>query len=185
MENNINVGIQPEDRLSLTVTSEDSLDVSLSNPEQLNVTLEPFAGQGGGGTTDYNALRNRPSINGVTLIGNKTSEELYILSENTMAGWRGNASYIPRRGEIVIYTDYASTNKKGRLVYIPNFKIGDGSAYLADLPFVDEDLRREIHDAVWLHEQNAVMHITQAEREFWNAKLNYNMVGEQLILNRN
>lgn len=30
------------------------------------------------GTTDYEQLINKPSINGVTLIGNKTSEELSI-----------------------------------------------------------------------------------------------------------
>lgn len=33
---------------------------------------------GGGGTTDYNALQNKPSINGVTLQGNKTDAELGI-----------------------------------------------------------------------------------------------------------
>lgn len=33
---------------------------------------------GGGGTSDYNALSNKPSINGVILQGNKTSSELGI-----------------------------------------------------------------------------------------------------------
>lgn len=38
-----------------------------------------FGGSGsGGGTSDYTLLRNKPSINGVTLIGNKTSSDLYI-----------------------------------------------------------------------------------------------------------
>lgn len=31
-----------------------------------------------GGTTDYNKLTNKPSINAVELIGNKTSDELYL-----------------------------------------------------------------------------------------------------------
>lgn len=35
-------------------------------------------GGGGGGTSNYNALTNKPSINGVTLIGNKTLEELGV-----------------------------------------------------------------------------------------------------------
>lgn len=35
-------------------------------------------GGGGGGTTDYDALDNRPQINGVTLEGNKTSEDLKL-----------------------------------------------------------------------------------------------------------
>ena len=41
----------------------------------LEGTLVEYSG-GGGGTTDYNGLENRPQINGVTLEGNKTSSEL-------------------------------------------------------------------------------------------------------------
>lgn len=37
-------------------------------------------GGGGGGTTNYNELENKPSINGVTLSGNKTSADLNISS---------------------------------------------------------------------------------------------------------
>lgn len=32
----------------------------------------------GGGSNDYNDLNNKPSINGVQLVGNKTNEELLI-----------------------------------------------------------------------------------------------------------
>lgn len=35
-------------------------------------------GGGGGGTTNYSELSNKPTINGVTLDGNKTSEDLHI-----------------------------------------------------------------------------------------------------------
>lgn len=35
-------------------------------------------GGGGGGTSNYNQLTNLPQINGVTLIGNKTSSQLGI-----------------------------------------------------------------------------------------------------------
>ena len=40
---------------------------------------------GGGGTSDYPALSNKPQINGVTLIGNKTSENLGLQSTITWA----------------------------------------------------------------------------------------------------
>lgn len=36
------------------------------------------SGGGGGGTSDYSQLTNKPSINGVTLSGNKTSADLGI-----------------------------------------------------------------------------------------------------------
>lgn len=37
-----------------------------------------IGGGGGGGTTDYNDLTNKPSINGVTLQGALTSDDLSI-----------------------------------------------------------------------------------------------------------
>lgn len=39
------------------------------------------SGGGGGGTTDYDNLENKPSINGVTLTGNKTTADLNITVE--------------------------------------------------------------------------------------------------------
>ena len=38
-------------------------------------------GSGGSGTTNYNALLNKPSINGVDLVGNKTLIDLKLLYE--------------------------------------------------------------------------------------------------------
>lgn len=55
----------------------------------------------------------------------------------TTAEWNAKASYVPPKGTIVIYSDYASTGNAD----IPNFKVGDGNAYLIDLPFSQDDLR--------------------------------------------
>lgn len=41
---------------------------------------------GGGGTSDYTSLTNKPSINGVTLVGNKTSTQLNITDTTYTAG---------------------------------------------------------------------------------------------------
>ena len=40
---------------------------------------------GGGGTSDYSQLTNKPQINGVELVGNKTSQQLGITSESLEA----------------------------------------------------------------------------------------------------
>ena len=40
-----------------------------------------YGGSGGSGTNNYNALLNKPSINGVTLTGNKTLTQLGLLYE--------------------------------------------------------------------------------------------------------
>lgn len=139
-------------------------------------------------TTDYNALLNKPSINGVELSGNKTSQDLFIVSENTTSGWNSMPSYIPKRGEICIYTDYATIqDDMGNDIVCPGIKVGDGNAYLIDMPFVGAEIRYEILQRLKLHEENTTVHITQAEREFWNNKLNYEYdeTEEILILNRN
>lgn len=40
--------------------------------------IRQHSGGGGGGTSNYNDLSNKPSINGVELTGNKTSDQLNI-----------------------------------------------------------------------------------------------------------
>lgn len=46
------------------------------------IQREVIVGGGGSGTSDYPELDNKPSINGVELVGNKTSEELGLASAN-------------------------------------------------------------------------------------------------------
>lgn len=54
-----NKQIDPADKINLT----------------FGVDIRPVVG---GGTTDYEKLQNRPKINGVELIGNKTNEDIKI-----------------------------------------------------------------------------------------------------------
>ena len=115
---------------------------------------------------DYERLDNKPSINGVELIGNKTADDLnlaYKIRYDTVAGWESDLSYIPAEGEIIIYTDYSVVDG----VNVPAIKIGDGLAYAADLPFVDDASRDLLMD----HINNLQIHITAEERAFWNNKV--------------
>lgn len=48
----------------------------LSRVEALLIDLN--AGGGGGGTTDYNQLSNKPTLNGVTLEGNMVSKDVKV-----------------------------------------------------------------------------------------------------------
>ena len=125
------------------------------------------------GTTDYERLNNKPSINGVVLIGDKTSVDLNIVSENTESGWAGTPTYVPKNGEICLYTD---TGK---------IKIGDGSVCLVDLPFIGEAAVDEVKELLRKHIEDRNIHVTQEEKNFWNAKLNYDVNGEILTFNRN
>lgn len=53
----------------------DKLQIELHAPTSLNLTLGT---SGQAGTRDYNNLKNKPQINGVTLVGNMTTEDLHL-----------------------------------------------------------------------------------------------------------
>lgn len=155
---------------------DDKLRIQLTSPQLLHVHTQG----GSAGITDYNRLKNKPCINGVELAGYLTSEGLHIVSEDTVEGWAEHPTYVPRNGEIVLYTNYAEDEHGNP---IPAIKVGDGNAFIADLPFVGDDIRSNLLE----HINDRVAHVTDEEREFWNNKLNYdyNIGDETLILNRN
>lgn len=116
------------------------------------------------------------------------------LKRDTTANWNAARGFVPMAGEVIIYTDYDSYQKEinGRVktVLIPGIKIGDGGAYVQDLPFVDEDLRDTLMD----HINNMDLHVTLGEKTFWNNKINVDdayeavhdeLIDEMLVLNRN
>lgn len=108
---------------------------------------------------------------------------------DTTANWNAARGFIPLDGELIIYTDYQTTTKEidGELiqVYVAGVKIGDGRAYVQDLPFVDEELRSKI----MTHVNNPTVHVSTQERILWNNKLNVDdnaeLVDGALIFNRN
>lgn len=50
----------------------------ITREEQYLKAIAENGGGGGGGTSDYDRLSNKPSINGVTLTGDKSTEDLHI-----------------------------------------------------------------------------------------------------------
>lgn len=129
----------------------------------------PFVGgsnSGSGGTSDYTDLTNKPTINNVTLIGNKTTADLGIVLSDTTANWNNQSSLITTENTIYVYRDFKTIdNGNGTYSIFPGIKIGDGTSYLIDMPFADgEDPRLIAHIA------NNTIHVTAAEKEFWNNK---------------
>ena len=74
--------------------------------------------------------------------------------------WNSKPQLISEKGYIYIYSDYRQNEQEQN---IPAMKVGDGSAYLIDLPFVDDLVQKHIIDNV--------IHISQSERECWNDKV--------------
>lgn len=86
-----------------------------------------------------------------------------ILS-NTTEAWNNQLNLVSETRTIYIYTDYQTeTDESGNTVYIPGFKVGDGKAYLIDLPFTD--------DLMVKHMANQNIHVTAEEKAFWSNKV--------------
>lgn len=101
-----------------------------------------------------------------------------ILKHDTTEHWNAAITFIPKPGEIIVYDDYRSQIlEDGTTQYIPGIKIGDGNAYVPDLAFVDEDTRRMILE----HLTNSGIHITQADRNFWDNKISCYLSDENLV----
>ena len=120
------------------------------------------------------------------------------LKRDTTEHWNQAIGFIPMPGEVIIYEDFDTktytVEEYGEIVtktvQIPNIKIGTGNAYVQDLAFVDEKTR----DILMEHIHNNDIHVTLAEKLFWNNKINVDDAEEQitgeldeetLVLNRN
>ena len=140
-----------------------------SNTQKLSGDVAPRMQIGGEVTRaavayekDYEILDNKPQINGVELIGNKTSEDLHIVACKTSAEWAALTTLVSMPGEVYVYSD-GGTDAQGNP--IPMIKVGDGNAYVVDLPFTTAiDFR-----------------ITQADIDNWNGKVSVRIEGDRLI----
>lgn len=77
---------------------------------------------------------------------------------HTTAEWAQLTSLVSQRGMIYVWSDYKTEGGTS----IPAMKVGDGSAYVVDLPF-------------------ATQAITQAQINLWTSKVSARVSGEVLI----
>lgn len=112
------------------------------------------------------------------------------LKRDTTANWNAAQGFIPLEGEIIIYLDGRQIEQDGQLINMPLIKVGDGLAYVQDLPFVDSDTR----DTLLEHINNTLIHVSAHDRQVWNHKvdiddlyesLNDELENETLIFSRN
>ena len=113
----------------------------------------------------YNELGDKPQIDSVTLqgdidISNFNLKHIYYM---TTEQWNSTPSLISEEGAVYIYSDYFSFDDE----YIPGIKIGDGLAYVVDLPFLDEGLG----NLLLQHINNSTIHTNSTEKTYWNNKI--------------
>lgn len=87
-----------------------------------------------------------------------SSKYLPVLFDTT-EHWNNQTSLISEKNTLYVYTDYMTDEN----LTIPGFKLGDGKAYLIDLPFTDK--------VYYDHIRDQVIHITEEERILWNNKV--------------
>lgn len=119
---------------------------------------------------DYRVLTNKPQINSVTLEGNLSASDLGLGSVfyDTTANWALQPMTIAEYAGIYIYSDHEVIyDEVGNPTFIAGIKIGDGSSYLADMPFITDAMTAMLLQ----HIGNSAVHLTAAEREFWNNKI--------------
>ena len=110
----------------------------------------------------------------------------FLVKRDTTANWVAHKTFIPEKGQIIVFTDYGvKTDDQGNEVLIPGVKIGDGKAYVVDLPFIGCSDAQGILDELRAHEHDQNIHVSAEDRRFWNGKLNYEISGEALVLTNN
>lgn len=135
---------------------------------------------------DYEKLKNKPSINSVILTGALTARDLGLgnVYYDTTAAWDSQFMLVAERAAIYIYSDYQIyEDEAGNQIPIAGLKIGDGTSYLIDMPFVTDNMS----GALIKHLADHVVHITAEERAFWNNKVSAYMdhtTNELLVLSK-
>lgn len=96
-------------------------------------------GGGGEGTSDYNRLENKPKINGVTLVGNKTLEQLGVqpqgdyLTKNDLPALKGDKGDKGEKGDDGKDGTNGTDGKSAYQIWLDNGNTGTESDYLASL----------------------------------------------------
>lgn len=89
------------------------------------------------------------------------------------ANWDSNPDLIAEQGIVYVYAD-KFTGESG---YIPGIKIGDGTSYLIDMPFVADDIREQLMN----HINNMQLHVSYSDRQSWNNKVSVRVLADNLV----
>ena len=93
----------------------------------------------------------------------------------TTSQWAAQTSLVSEAETVYVYTDHSQDRYGNALA---GLKVGDGSAYVVDLPFVDAAYAEHVADTN--------IHVTSQEKAFWNNKVRCYYAGvEQLVFTTN
>ena len=168
----VNVNIGDDGPLSVDVLSADPL---VSEMEDIVIAKGGLPPGGDAGDLIVKTSSQKDDAEWKTIVETGLRHVYYDLTQN----WDAKTTLISEEGAIYSYGDYSEVDGKK----VPAVKIGDGSAYLIDIPFVSENLASLITS----HIADTSIHVTASEKEFWNNKVNAVLDSsdrENLILTR-
>ena len=114
-------------------------------------------------TNTWNELVDMQSIIDTTLTNRMTNyAKVYY---GTTEEWNSRRDLISELCSFYVYTDHTNSDGEQK----PAIKIGDGQAFLIDLPFITTDISELIH-RIDSHINNSAIHVSEEDREFWNNK---------------
>ena len=126
----------------------------------------------------YRISLNNAAPNTIELVNPVGMGSSAKVTVNTVENWTTKTSYVPKKGEIIVYSDRTVIDG---LSY-PGVKIGDGNAFVVDLPFLGDDVADRVTELLNSHINNTGIHVTTAEKTYWNNKLDCEVSGDNLIL---
>lgn len=117
-------------------------------------------------------------------IKNIKPENTLTYESRTVEEWNSDVDFVSQKDTLYIYSNYrVIEDDEDNEIFLPGLKIGDGKAFLIDLPFLNTGtLDQQILD----HINDNVIHVSLQDRQFWNRKLNYHLEdsSQTLVLNR-
>ena len=145
----------------------DDVHVRIDEPEPIRVTIDDatlaYGNLPRGGDTGDILVKTSPRDYHAEWMSMREAGYNHIYYDTT-ANWNAQSGLVSEEGAIYIYSDYFHDDQGNP---IPGIRIGDGRAYLIDLPVASEDFADKLYE----HITNSVVHVSAYDRSFWNNKV--------------
>lgn len=121
---------------------------------------------------DYNQLKNHPSINGQELVGDRPLSDfanVASLEYGTVEDFKARSGEVSVKNVLYVRTDYGGEGH-------PGISIGDGNAYIGDLPVIGD-----VNQDIIKHIADSAIHVSAKDRTNWDDKVTASLNGDTLV----
>lgn len=121
-EGDLSIDKNTEKEIEIEINTDGEIDLDISDEKEIDV--EPSQG---GGSNNYRTLSNKPSINGVVLIDNKTSAELGLRDKRDLIDYEEEVVKKPQINDITLIGNKTANqlNLQEKMNSLTNLEIDD------------------------------------------------------------